>query len=37
MKIQTLSIVVPAGCPNNCKFCVIKIEWLLLGIMVVIL
>jgi molybdenum cofactor biosynthesis enzyme MoaA len=24
MEIQSLSICVPAGCPNNCKFCVSK-------------
>ena len=22
MKIQSLSILVPGGCPNKCKFCV---------------
>ena len=26
MKIQSLSICVPAGCPNNCKFCVAKMH-----------
>jgi len=26
MNVQTLSIVVPAKCPNNCKFCVSKLH-----------
>ncbi|MBN2532011.1 MAG: radical SAM protein [Spirochaetales bacterium] len=26
MKIQTLSIVVPAGCPNRCSFCVSRLH-----------
>lgn len=26
MKIQSLSICVPGGCPNNCRFCVSKIH-----------
>lgn len=26
MEVQTLSIVVPAGCPNRCKFCVSRMH-----------
>ncbi|MBW2536435.1 MAG: radical SAM protein, partial [Deltaproteobacteria bacterium] len=26
MKIQSLSVCVPGGCPNNCRFCVSKIH-----------
>lgn len=26
MKIQSLSLAVPAGCPNNCKFCVAHMD-----------
>lgn len=26
MKIQSLSVVVPGGCPNNCHFCVSKLH-----------
>jgi len=26
LEIQTLSIVVPAGCPNSCKFCVSRLH-----------
>lgn len=26
MEIQSLSVCVPAGCPNNCKFCVSKMK-----------
>ena len=26
MEVQTLSVVVPAGCPNNCKFCVSRLH-----------
>lgn len=26
MKIQSLSVCVPGGCPNNCKFCVSRIH-----------
>lgn len=26
MQIQSLSVCVPAGCPNNCKFCVSKMH-----------
>ena len=26
MKIQSLSVCVPAGCPNDCKFCVAKMN-----------
>lgn len=26
MNIQSLSVCVPAGCPNNCKFCVAKMH-----------
>jgi sulfatase maturation enzyme AslB (radical SAM superfamily) len=26
MEIQSLSVVVPGGCPNNCKFCVAKMH-----------
>jgi len=26
MKVQSLSICVPSGCPNNCKFCVSKVH-----------
>ena len=26
MIVQSLSIAVPAGCPNNCKFCVSKMH-----------
>jgi pyruvate-formate lyase-activating enzyme len=26
MEIQTLSIVVPAGCPNQCRFCVSRLH-----------
>ncbi|MBN2443682.1 MAG: radical SAM protein, partial [Spirochaetales bacterium] len=26
MEIQTLSIVVPAGCPNKCRFCVSRLH-----------
>lgn len=26
MQIQSLSVCVPAGCPNNCKFCVSKMK-----------
>ena len=26
MEVQSLSICVPGGCPNNCKFCVSKMH-----------
>jgi sulfatase maturation enzyme AslB (radical SAM superfamily) len=26
MEVQTLSVVVPAGCPNRCRFCVSKLH-----------